>query len=140
MRRVSFALLTGLVGALSPFWPLMSAGAQTGHPASVARQLVMLSPQKANPIVVTAAASDVTVARLRAMWQRVAICEVGGDWDMVGPYYSGIGFSNATWNAYGGNRFARLAGQASMDQQILVGMKITNGYVPDQYGCSPTGW
>jgi hypothetical protein len=106
----------------------------------VARQLVVLSPQKANPIVVTAATSEVTVARLRAMWQRVAICEVGGNWHMVGPYYSGIGFSNTTWNAYGGSRFARLAGQASIDQQILVGMKVTNGYVPDQYGCSPTGW
>lgn len=140
MRRVSFALLTVLVGAVSPFWPLMSAGALVGRLAPSPSQPEVTTPKKADPLVVTAAANDVTVARLRAMWQRVAICEVGGDWDMVGPWYSGIGFSNATWNAYGGNRFARLAGQASIDQQILVGMKVTNGYVPDQYGCSPTGW
>jgi len=59
---------------------------------------------------------------------------------MTGPAYSGIGFMNATWNAYGGARYAPLAGQATRDQQILIGMKVTSGRVPDQNGCSPTGW
>ncbi len=82
----------------------------------------------------------VSVNQLRAMWQRVAICEVAGNWSMVGPVYSGIGFLNSTWSHYGGTRYAPLAGLATRDEQILIGMQVTGGYVPDQYGCSPVGW
>ena len=82
----------------------------------------------------------VSVDQLRAMWQRVAICEVAGHWSMTGPIYSGIGFLNSTWAHYGGTRYAPLAGLATRDEQILVGMRVTGGYVPDQYGCSPIGW
>jgi hypothetical protein len=81
-----------------------------------------------------------TVRTLLLEWQRVAICEVNGNWSMTGPVYSGIGFSNATWWQYGGGRFAPLAGEATRDQQILVGMRVTRGQVPDQDGCDPGGW
>jgi len=91
-------------------------------------------------LAVAAATVRVSIVQLRAEWQHVAICEVGGNWAMTGPAYSGIGFLNATWNSYGGARYAPLAGQATRDQQILIGMKVTNGRVPDQNGCSPTGW
>lgn len=82
----------------------------------------------------------VSLSQLRAMWQRVAVCEVGGNWSMTGPVYSGIGFLNATWIHYGGTRYAPLAGLASRDEQILIGMHVTGSYVPDQNGCLPGGW
>ncbi len=82
----------------------------------------------------------VSVSELRARWERVAICEVGGNWSMVGSQYSGIGFLNSTWFAYGGQTFAPRAGQATVDQQILVGMRVTHGWIPDQGGCNPGGW
>ena len=91
-------------------------------------------------LAVAAASMRVSIVELRAKWQQVAICEVGGNWAMTGPSYSGIGFLNATWNAYGGARYAPLAGQATRDEQILIGMKVTSGRVPDQNGCSSTGW
>ena len=81
-----------------------------------------------------------TVEQLRHEWQHVAICEVGGNWAMNGPSYSGIGFANSTWLQYGGTRFAPLAGEAPKDAQIIIGMKVTGGWVPDQQGCSSTGW
>lgn len=137
MRRAFFAFLVALASVLAPFWALAKAGAVLVPHDPGPHTLRVAASLKADPLVHEAMLIDTTVARLRAMWQRVAICEVGGDWDMVGPSYSGIGFSNATWNAYGGDRFARLAGQASVDQQILVGMKVTGGWVPDQYGCAP---
>jgi Transglycosylase-like domain len=87
-------------------------------------------------LVVAARSSGVTVGQLRHEWQRVANCEVGGNWAMTGPVYSGIGFLNGTWLAFGGRQYAPLAGQATPDQQILVGMKVTNGRVPDQNGCA----
>lgn len=87
-----------------------------------------------------AAQFHLTVAELVSKWQRVAICEVDGNWAMKGSMYSGIGFSNATWVQYGGRRFAPTAGDASPHQQIAIGMKITKTWIPDQYGCSPYGW
>lgn len=77
----------------------------------------------------------VSVPGLRSMWQRVAVCEVAGHWAMVGPIFSGIGFANSTWTSFGGGQFAPLAGQATRDQQIVVGMRVTGGWVPDQAGC-----
>jgi hypothetical protein len=91
-------------------------------------------------LVVEAAAIRVSVPVLRARWQHVAVCEVDGDWSMTGPIYSGIGFLNTTWSQYGGRRFAPVAGEATVDQQILIGMRVTHGRIPDQDGCSPFGW
>jgi resuscitation-promoting factor RpfA len=91
-------------------------------------------------LIVDAMAERGSVAELRAKWQSVAICEVDGNWSMIGPVYSGIGFLNSTWYQYGGRRFAPVAGEATVDQQILIGMRVTHGWIPDQYGCSPVGW
>jgi len=64
------------------------------------------------------------------------MCEVGGRWHMQGPIYSGIGFMNSTWIAYGGLKYAPNAGLATRGEQIIIGMKITGGWVPDQNGCA----
>jgi len=90
-------------------------------------------------LAIDAQAVRLNVGQLRAQWQLVANCEVDGKWSMVGPAYSGIGFLNSTGTV---RRFPvrPLAGEASEDQQILVGMQVTGGTVPDQYGCSPAGW
>ncbi|HEV2427998.1 MAG TPA: transglycosylase family protein [Acidimicrobiales bacterium] len=94
----------------------------------------------APPTVATQLAADarslhVSVPALRSMWQRVAVCEVAGHWAMVGPVFSGIGFANSTWTSFGGSQFSPRAGQATRDQQIVVGMRVTGGWVPDQAGC-----
>jgi len=93
-----------------------------------------------NALAHVAATVQLSLAQLHQEWERVAICEVGGNWSMRGPVYSGIGFLNSTWRAYGGTHFAPVAGMASKDEQILVGMRINNGWVPDQYGCDRFGW
>jgi Transglycosylase-like domain len=66
----------------------------------------------------------------------VAVCETGGNWAMQGPTYSGIGFLNSTWIAYGGLRYAPNAGLATPDEQIIVAMRITGGSIPDQGYCA----
>ena len=74
---------------------------------------------------------------IRAAWDKVATCETGNNWSMVGLTYSGgIGFLNASWDAYGGREFSDLAGHATKDQQIVVARRIVGDAVPDQNGCA----
>ena len=89
---------------------------------------------------VVASRFHLTRRQMVARWQRVAECEVNGNWHMEGSLYSGIGFSNTTWDAYGGRRYGPLAGDATPVQQVLVGMSITKTWIPDQFGCTPGGW
>ncbi len=168
MRRIPIALLVPFLNVLTPFVPLAAAAvgppnvtavsgganppfvaAVTPPPppsqrarAELARRRHRLAVRAAihHVLALNAQRRHLTLPQLRAMWQRVAICEVAGNWSMTGPIFSGIGFRNTSWSAYGGTQFASVAGRATRDQQILVAMRITGGQVPDQFGCSPFGW
>jgi len=158
MRRFTSALLVALVTSVATLAPPVSAGAvaatarvsattvQSATRAQHLAQLAVLHRARVAEAATlrllgaNARSLRVSIDQLRAEWQHVAICEVGGNWTMTGPSYSGIGFLNATWSHYGGTAFAPVAGLATRDQQILIGMRVTRGWVPDQYGCSPTGW
>ena len=150
MRRVLFAAIVALATPLALLTtPALSAPAGAASrfttkpvptPWVQPHVVSAIALQETHELVRDARTRGVGVVALRAEWQRVAICEVNGDWSMVGPAYSGIGFQNGTWDAYGGTRYAPVAGRASEDAQIVVGMRVTGGWVPDQYGCDPGGW
>ena len=84
--------------------------------------------------------SGVTEEDMRK-WQKVAICEQGGNWRVQGPIFSGgLGFRNYVWEANGGLEYAPNAGLATPQQQVAIAKKInSSGYVPDQNGCDG-GW
>lgn len=76
-----------------------------------------------------------------AEWQRVSVCETGGDWSSDGPIYAGgIGISRINWAKFStGLNVPANAAQASEQQQIEVAEAIeaaggVAGYVPDQDG------
>lgn len=147
MRRFLLALLVPLGTVVTP--GANAAGADTTVNAHLnLRHLhshlissrVQLANQATTAVAHLAEGMHLTLAQLRAQWQHVAWCEVHGNWAMQGPSYSGIGFANGSWNAYGGRTYAPNAGLATMDEQILIGMAITGGSVPDQWGCNPYGW
>ena len=168
MRRIPIALLVPLLNVVSPFAAIamaavnppnvamgssaisvshVSAGAAGAARRERIRYQIELRHHRwavraaiHHVLAIGAQRQHLTLNQLRAMWQRVAICEVAGNWSMTGPVYSGIGFRNSSWSQYGGTQFAPVAGRATRDQQILVGMRITGGRVPDQYGCAPGGW
>jgi hypothetical protein len=72
----------------------------------------------------------------RAAWERVAMCEEGGNWHADGPTYAGgLGISRANWAAFGGLRDFGNEASASEDAQILVAMRIQTN-PPDQSGCT----
>ncbi|QIB49210.1 LysM peptidoglycan-binding domain-containing protein [Streptomyces aureoverticillatus] len=60
------------------------------------------------------------------VWDRIARCESGGNWQInTGNGYSGgLQFSAGTWRAYGGTAYAPTAAQASKAQQIAVAAKV----------------
>jgi hypothetical protein len=72
----------------------------------------------------------------RAAWNRVAMCEEGGNWQADGSRFSGgLGISRANWSIYGGLQYAPSGAQATPDQQIMVARRIQYS-PPDQYGCA----
>jgi hypothetical protein len=57
-----------------------------------------------------------------------------------GPTYFGyLGETQASWNEYGGLRYAPTPYDATMAQQVAVGENIEGSYVPDQ-GLTCAGW
>jgi hypothetical protein len=142
VRRIVFALLVSVLTVAVPLSSPSGAAQNIKPPpprTAVRQERVVTAPLR-NALVAVASAAKLNIDELRNEWQHVAICEVNGNWSMVGPVYSGIGFLHSTWYRYGGRQFAPVAGQASRDEQILVGMRVTGGWVPDQDGCDPSGW
>jgi hypothetical protein len=114
--------------------------AVTGQPSAAvaaAAPAAPAAPASAAPSTVTASVDTVTPEQ-RAAWERVAMCEEGGDWNVNGGEFSGgLGISRANWDAYGGTQFAGEGADATEDQQIMVAERIQS-YPPDQDGCR--GW
>ena len=79
---------------------------------------------------------DTVTPAQRAAWDRVAMCEEGGNWQADGPRFSGgLGITRANWAIYGGLQYAADAAEATPDEQIMVAERIQSS-PPDQGGCS----
>ncbi|WP_169795313.1 transglycosylase family protein, partial [Kribbia dieselivorans] len=63
---------------------------------------------------------------VETVWDRVAMCESGGNWaiNTGNGYYGGLQFSPTTWKAFGGGQYAAYAHQASRSEQILIAQKV----------------
>lgn len=59
-------------------------------------------------------------------WTAIAECESGDDWsiDTGNGYYGGLQFTEQTWLAYGGGRYAEYANDASEAEQITVAERV----------------
>lgn len=59
-------------------------------------------------------------------WDAVAACESSGNWHINtgNGYYGGLQFTQSTWAAHGGTRYAARADLATREQQILVAEKV----------------
>ncbi|MFE9675388.1 transglycosylase family protein [Streptomyces sp. NPDC006259] len=72
-------------------------------------------------------------------WDKVAACESTNDWHINtgNGYYGGLQFTQSTWEAYGGTRYAPRADLATRDQQIAVAEKVLDGQGPGAWpACS----
>ena len=72
-------------------------------------------------------------------WNKVAACESTNNWNINtgNGYYGGLQFTQSTWEAYGGTRYAPRADLATKDQQIAVAEKVLDGQGPGAWpACS----
>jgi hypothetical protein len=62
-------------------------------------------------------------------WSGVAQCESSGNWHINtgNGFYGGLQFTQGTWDAYGGQRFAARADLASESAQITVAERVLAG-------------
>ena len=65
-------------------------------------------------------------AATTATWNRLAGCESGGDWHINSGngYYGGLQFSQGTWVAMGGLKYAARADLATPQEQMAIGENL----------------
>jgi hypothetical protein len=87
------------------------------------------------------------VANLHALQQRIAVwdelahCESGGNWNVVDRYGGGLGIYIGTWQMFNGDEFASNPGYASKVQQIIVAERIYARFGFSGWGCAhELGW
>ncbi len=109
--------------------------------AAAAAEVDYTTPPPARPIGPLLRANTHPEA-IDTYWDRLAACESGGDWARQGAAAGGLALRARVWRAYGGSEFARTAGHASREQQILVANRIsTQGWAPTRArGQRPTGF
>ena len=95
-----------------------------------------VAPVVPTPPPVAPGPVDTVTPYQRAAWDRVAMCEEGGDWQADGSRFSGgLGITRSNWADYGGLQYASEAAEATPDEQIMVAERIQS-YPPDQDGCA----
>jgi type IV secretory pathway TraG/TraD family ATPase VirD4 len=89
----------------------------------------------AMPHTASASTRIVLSAVTLAKWQKVAICEEGGNWKYFSYWYpDALGIDRPNWIQFGGS----ITRASTRAQQILVAERFVKHYkigVPDQYGC-----
>ena len=60
------------------------------------------------------------------VWDKVAVCESGGNWKINSGngFYGGVQFSASTWKAHGGKTYASQAHLATKAEQIAIARRV----------------
>lgn len=70
-----------------------------------------------------------------ADWDRLAMCESSGNWQINtgNGFYGGVQFYQPTWEAYGGLEYAPRADLATKEQQIIVAERVLASQGPQAW-------
>ncbi|MEV4434053.1 transglycosylase family protein [Streptomyces sp. NPDC049585] len=91
----------------------------------------------AAPLMVATSANAASVST----WDKVAQCESSGNWHLNNGnnYYGGLQFSNDSWKAAGGTKYAPRADLATKAQQIATAERLLAMQGPGAWGCAGEG-
>ncbi|MEU6867699.1 transglycosylase family protein [Streptomyces sp. NPDC046876] len=66
------------------------------------------------------------LSKQKVNWDAIAECESGGNWhaNTGNGHYGGLQFTQSSWNAAGGARYAPRADLASRSEQIATAQKL----------------
>ena len=80
----------------------------------------------AGPAAPAQASSPAPASSGKVNWPAIAACESGGNWgaDTGNGFYGGLQFTEQTWLANGGGRYASSANLATPAQQIAVAQNV----------------
>ncbi|MGW2226238.1 LysM peptidoglycan-binding domain-containing protein [Streptomyces formicae] len=97
----------------------------SARPKCIRKTAVITGAALVAPLALLAATGQADAAD-GGVWDRIARCESGGNWQINtgNGYYGGLQFSAGTWRAYGGGAYAPTADKASKAQQIAVAAKV----------------
>jgi Transglycosylase-like domain len=136
VARASTAFPFGLSTPLLALHP--TPAANPGAAATPTPPAPAATPAPPTPPPAPSGPVDMVTPLQRAAWERVAMCEEGGNWSADGGRFSGgLGITRSNWAAYGGLQYAPEGAMATEDEQIMVAERIQFD-PPDQYGCR--GW
>jgi hypothetical protein len=96
---------------------------KSSRPFRNAAVAVTATAAVAAPITSSLSSADAATSRT---WDRLANCESGGNWHINtgNGYYGGLQFSEGTWLAYGGGKYASRADLATRAEQIAIAEKL----------------
>jgi LysM repeat protein len=117
-----------------PAWMAHDAMAAAGDSVTAAAPAASVSSQQSDSSASAPTSAPVSTAASSGgsssgNWAAIAACESGGNWsDNTGNgYYGGLQFSQQTWQAYGGGKYASSANEASESEQIAVAENVVAG-------------
>ncbi|MCK0112997.1 transglycosylase family protein, partial [Ornithinimicrobium sp. F0845] len=112
---------------MTTYHPKHARGPVTGRLTKRLAGATTLAVAAAGLVVVPAQA-----AYTPEVWDRVAQCESGGDWDINtgNGFYGGLQFWHPTWKSFGGQEYAGYAHQASKAEQIAIARRVLHTQGP----------
>ncbi|RJK96023.1 transglycosylase family protein [Vallicoccus soli] len=87
---------------------------------------VLAAPLAAGALVAGALGAAPASAASDATWDRLAMCESSGRWNINtgNGYYGGLQFSQGSWEFVGGLRYAKRADLATRTQQVAAAERL----------------
>jgi LysM repeat protein len=97
--------------------------------AAAAARPAPAAPAGAAPAAPAQASSPAPASSGGVNWSAIAACESGGNWaaNTGNGFYGGLQFTEQTWLANGGGRYASSANLATPAQQIAVAQRVVAG-------------
>ena len=127
------------VVTVKPVTEVVAVGTKVRPVAPAAPKAPAAPAAPQTPTVTSAGTSGAGINLANAaMWDRISICESGGNWHINtgNGYYGGLQFDYGTWLGSGGGNFASRADLATREEQITVANRVYASRGLSPWGCA----